>query len=71
MKVRRLPYSRTWKQEKKLDEEAALKALRDGQRTQRIKFIALITVFLVMYAGLFYITSLIPDAVYSSMDVIK
>jgi hypothetical protein len=64
-KVKRMPYSKTYRQESRLEWEEAEKLLRDGNRKNRIIFGAVVIGVLLTAASLVYCVSLITPLVSS------
>ena len=68
--IKRMPYSKTARRERQLEAELAEKALIDGDRRNLFKFLGFTLLIVTLTVVLIYLTTLIPNLVYSYMGVI-
>ena len=69
--VKRMPYRKTIRREQQLEWEQCEKDLRDGNRKALLQFVGLTLSVLLIATGIIYLTTLVPDVVYSFMGVDK
>lgn len=68
-KIKRMPYNKTYRQEKRLEELAYEKELKKGRLKNRLIFTGIICVVILSVIGLVYLTTHVSDWIYSLIGV--